>query len=338
VKVAVQSQDHSIPLREIGLLFLLGVLWGIPFALTKVSLESIPPVTLTAARVSLAAATLWAVVIFLKREVPVRPAFFVRLLFQAAVGCVIPYTFIAWGQRSVDSGLAAILNSSTPLFVYLISALWTRHESTTAGRFTGAVVGLGGVVLVVGTNALLSLRGELIGQTAILIAALSSAVSVIHGRRFADTAPEVVAAGTLTCAALALVPMSLLVDAPWHLAPSGRSLAAMMANAVVATAIGFVLYFRLIRTIGSMSTASTSYLKPVVSVLIGCTLLGEPFTLTLALGLAAVLFGIAAITDLTTHAVLARVLGYCRESLRHPAPRLPGVAATRRVRGDISRP
>jgi len=332
------GQHHPLPLREIGLLFVLGALWGIPFALTKVSLESIPPVTLTAARVSLAAATLWAVVFFLKREVPARPGFFVRLLLQGTVGCAIPYMFIAWGQRSVESGLAAILNSSTPLFVYLISALWTHHESTTIGRLAGAVIGLGGVVLVVGANTLFFARGELIGQAAILLATLSSAISVIHGRRFTGIAAEVVAAGTLTGAALMLVPLSLLVDVPWHLAPTGRSLAALIVNAIVVTAIGFVLYFRLIRTIGSMSTASTSYLKPAVSVLIGCTLLGEPFTPTLALGLAAVLFGIAVINERTTLAVLSRILGYCRQSLPHRLPRPLSIAAPRRIRSDASLP
>ena len=325
----MQSQNHPVPLREIGFLFVLGLLWGVPFALTKVSLESMPPITLTAARVSLAAATLWAVVIWLKCEIPVRRAFFARLWLQAAVGCAIPYVLIAWGQRSVDSGLAAILNSSTPLFVYLVSALWTHHESTSVGRLTGAVIGLVGVVLVVGANALLSARGELVGQAAILLAAVSSAISVVHGRRFIGIAPEVVAAGTLTCATLMMVPLSMLVDAPWHLAPTGRSVAALLANAVVVTAIGFVLYFRLIRTIGSMSTASASYLKPAVSVLIGWTLLGEPFTSTLALGLVAVLFGIAAINDRASLTALSRILGYCRRSLPYRLPDPLGIVVTR---------
>lgn len=315
------EQHQAIPPREIGLLLLLGILWGIPFALTKVSLESIPPVTLTAARVSLAALALWTMAFSLKRKIPRRPDVVLRLLVQSGVGCVIPYTFIALGQRSVDSGLTAILNSTTPLFVYLISVMWTHHERTTFGRLWGAIIGLCGVVLVVGTNALLDLRGQVVGEAAILLATLSSAISVIHGRRFADIAPEVVAAGTLTWAAVVLVPLSLLVEQPWHVLPSPRSLAALFANAVFATAFGFVLYFRLIRTIGSMSTASTSYLKPAISVLIGCTLLGEPFTWTLAIGLVAVLLGVAAINDGTARPLLSGLCKYCKDSQRRIAPR-----------------
>ncbi len=302
--------------REIVLLFLLGILWGVPFALTKLSLETIPPVTVTAARVLLAAVALWIVVVVLKRKVPRQPDIVFRIFVQAFVSCVIPYTLIALGQRSVDSGLASILNSSTPLFVYLISVLWTHHERISLGRLSGAVVGLGGVVLVVGTSALLGMSGELTGQTAIVLATFSSALSVIHGRRFANVAPEIVAAGTLTCAALVLVPLSLLIDQPWHVQPSVRSLAALSANALLATAIGFILYFRLIRTIGSMSTSSTSYLKPVVSVLIGCTLLSEPFTWALAVGLVTVFFGVAAINDGVTLPILSGIFRYCRTRLQ----------------------
>jgi len=288
---------RSVPLREFGLLLLLGFLWGIPYALTKISLESIPPVTLVAARVSLAAATLWIVAMMAGRKFPQHWAFVGRLLIQGAVACVIPYTLIAFGQQSVNSALAAILNSTTPLFVCLISLAITHHESITFERLSGITIGLGGVVLIAGTSALAGLGLETIGQAAIILATISSAVSVIHGRRFADVAPEVAAAGMLTCAAVILVPLCLLVEAPMQVVPSLASLVALVVNAVIATAFGFVVYFRLIHTIGSMATASVGYLKPGVGVLIGCVLMGESLTWTLALGLLAILLGVAAINE-----------------------------------------
>jgi drug/metabolite transporter (DMT)-like permease len=264
---------------------------------TKISLETIPPVTLTAARVSLAAITLWIISAVLGRRLPLRQGCVARLFIQGCVTCVIPYTFIALGQQSVSSALAAILNSTTPLFVYLISVTWTHHERMSFQRVSGALVGLMGVVLIAGASALLGLGRESAGQAAIVLATLSSAIGVIHGRRFADLPPETVAAGMLTCAALVLVPSCLLVEGPYHTVPSLRSVAALVANGVGVTALGFVLYFRLIRTIGSMGTSSAGYLKPAVSVLIGCVLLGEPFTWILGLGLCAVLFGVAAINE-----------------------------------------
>lgn len=303
-------EHRQIQPRELALLLLLGVLWGVPFALTKLSLESIPPVTLTAARVALAALVLWVIVFGLRYELPRNGGLIFRLFVQCMLGCVFPYTFIALGQLSVNSGTTAILNSITPLFVYLISLAGSRHERTTLVRLTGAVVGLGGVVLVVGADAVAGLNGELAGQAAILIATFSSAVSVIHGRRFAGLAPEIVAAGTLTCAAVLLIPASLWLDAPWRIVPSSRSVAALVVNAVFATALGFVLYFRLIRTIGSLSTSSTSYLKPAVSVLIGCALLGEPLTWSIAVGLVAVVMGVAAINDTVALPLLKGVLRF----------------------------
>ncbi len=288
---------RSVPLREFSLLLLLGILWGIPYALTKISLGSIPPVTLVAARVSLAAVTLWFVVMVTGRRFSQRWAFVGRLFIQAAIACVIPYTLIAFGQQSVNSALAAILNSTTPLFVCLISLAITHHEPITFERLSGITIGLGGVILIAGTSALAGLGGEIIGQSAIILATFSSAVSVIHGRRFADVAPEVAAAGMLTCAAAILVPLCFLVEAPMQVVPSLASLAALVVNAIVATAFGFVVYFRLIRTIGSMATASVGYLKLGVGVLVGWVLMGEALTWTLALGLLAILLGVAAINE-----------------------------------------
>jgi drug/metabolite transporter (DMT)-like permease len=293
----MRRHGQTAPPLEFGLLLLLGVLWGIPYALTKISLETIPPITLVAARVSLAAAALWIMAFLLGRKFPQRWEFVGRLFIQGAVACVIPYTLIAFGQRSVDSSLAAILNSTTPLFVFLISVISTHHESVTFRRLFGVTIGLGGVVVIAGASTLAGLGRETAGQAAIILASFSSAVSVIYGRRFAEVAPEIAAAGMLTSAAVVLVPLCLLVEAPWHTAPSIASLTALLINAVVATAIGFVVYFRLIHTIGSMGTASAGYLRPGVGVLIGCALMGESLTWTLALGLLAILFGVAAINE-----------------------------------------
>jgi drug/metabolite transporter (DMT)-like permease len=173
--------------------------------------------------------------------------------------------------------------------------------------------------MIAGASALLGLGRETAGQAAILLATFASAVSVIYGRRFADVAPEVVAAGMLTCAAVMLVPLCLLLEAPWHTAPSAASLTALAANAVVATAFGFVIYFRLIRTIGSMGTASIGYLKPGVGVLIGCALMGEPLTRTMAIGLLAILFGVAAINGKASVPLLLNAFKRASDRLRRRA-------------------
>jgi drug/metabolite transporter (DMT)-like permease len=293
----MRKLDKTAGSSEFVLLMLLGILWGIPYALTKISLAKIPPVTIAATRVSLAAIVLWIAVFALKCKLPDRRDFIPRIFVQGCLACVLPYTLLAIGQRSVDSAMAAILNSTTPLFVCLISLAWTRHEILSSGRLFGISIGMAGVIMIAGTGALPGFGHSVFGQTMIILATVASAVSVIHGRRFADVAPEVTAAGTLTSAALVLVPLCFIFERPLQSVPSAASIAALFVNAIVATAFGFVVYFRLIRTIGSMGTASVGYLKLAVGVLIGCTLMGEALTWATAVGFLAILLGVAAINQ-----------------------------------------
>jgi drug/metabolite transporter (DMT)-like permease len=331
----VYTPTKMISPLEITLLVLLGLLWGMPYALTKIALTTIPPITLVGSRVALAAIVLWIIVLFTQRRVPAQWNFVGCLFIQGCVACAIPYTLIAFGQQSVESALTAILNSTAPLFVCLISLLWTRHEPLTVGRLFGAVIGLGGVVLIAGASALAGLGRGTLGQAAIILATLSTAVSAIYGRRFATVAPEIAAAGTLTAAAVVLVPLCFFVEAPLNSAPSTASLAALLVNALVATALGFVVYFRLIRTIGSMGTASVGYLKPAVGVLIGCVLMGESLTWTMGAGLIAILMGVTAINQTESPKTLSG-LGRLQPIQKDEsnAPVLPQDTANRTLRFD----
>jgi drug/metabolite transporter (DMT)-like permease len=277
------------------LMLLLGVLWGIPYALTKISLATIPPLTLVAARVAIAAIALWIIAFSHGIKVPTQRSLVGRLFVQGCIGCVIPYTLITFGQQTVHSALAAILNSTGPLFVCLINLTWMRGEPETFGRLTGIGIGLAGVVLIAGASALLDLGRTTMGQMAIIAATFSSAVGVLHGRRFVVIAPEVAAAGTLTWAAVVLVPLCFLFESPLSSKPTTGAIVALLLNSIAATAIGFVIYFRLIRTVGSTGTASVGYLKPAVGVSIGCLFLGETPTWTAIIGLIAILLGVAAI-------------------------------------------
>jgi drug/metabolite transporter (DMT)-like permease len=304
-------------LLEFALLILLGVLWGAPYALTKISLETIPPLTLVAARVAIAAIVLWIVALAVKAKIPTQRALIPRLFIQGCIGCAVPYTLITFGQESVHSALAAILNSTGPLFVCLIYLMGKRRESQSFGRLIGIGVGLAGVVLISGASALLDLGRTTIGQLAIILATFSSAVGVIHGRRFALIAPEVAAASTLTWAAVVMIPLCFFFESPLSSKPATGAIVALLLNAIAATAIGFVIYFRLIRTIGSTSTASVGYLKPAVAVLIGCAFMGEPLTWTAIVGLAAILLGVGIIHQTDSSRSLAWFTSRIKMSIAH---------------------
>lgn len=289
------STDNSRETKwfELSLLVSLGFLWGMPYGLTKISLTAFPPITLVAARVILAAIVLWIFVLLRGLARPNQREFAGLIFAQGFFGCVIPYTLITTGQRSVDSALTAILNSTTPFFVCLIT-LFFMHQKLSGKKWLGVGLGLGGIVTIAGASALLGLGQSIIGQLAILTGTLSSAVSVILGRRFSTVAPEVTAASALTCAATLLIPLAFLYESPISVTPSPQALVALAINGIFATALGFVLYFRLIASLGSVEVASVGYLKPCFGVMIGWVILGEPVTWTIVVGLLAILSGVAA--------------------------------------------
>jgi drug/metabolite transporter (DMT)-like permease len=291
----MHRERGEIGAGNLALLLLLGLLWGMPFALTKISLVTIPPITSVAMRVSFAAVALWIYALFAGCKMsPVRV--YVPLLFvQGMLTCLIPHTLIALGQQSVDSALAAILNSTTPVYVCLLNFAVGRVERLTPSRWVGVVLGLFGVISSVGVGALGGLGKSTTGELAIIVATLSSAVAVIYGRRLNEIPAEIAAAGTLTSAALILIPLCFCVETPLQIAPSWPSMVAVLGNAIGTTALGFVIYFYLIRTIGSVSTSSVGYLKPMAGVLIGCMLMSETLTWTIVVGLVTTLVGVAAI-------------------------------------------
>jgi drug/metabolite transporter (DMT)-like permease len=280
---------------ELALLLLLAVLWGGSYPLTKLALKTIPPFTLVALRVSIAAVLLlviaWWTQLSLPREARVWGEFFVQACFNSMVS----WSLVAWGQQFVPSALAGILNSTSPLFVFLITGTLTRHEAATAQQLLGTLAGLGGVCLIIGVDVLRELGQHVVAQLGLLAGALCYAGAAIYGRRFGAIPAIMTAAGTMTCAATCLIPVSVVVDQPWNMTPSFGSLLAAVALGSFSTAGALMLYFRLVRTLGSMGVASQSYLRAGVSVLLGVMLLGESFTWSLSVGLAAVVVGVAAI-------------------------------------------
>jgi drug/metabolite transporter (DMT)-like permease len=219
-----------------------------------------------------------------------------KFLFQACLNSVVPFTLIAWGEVHVGAGLATILNSTAPIFTFLITVLITRHEAVTARKLFGVVAGIVGTGLIVGTEALGGLGHELWAQLAIVVATICYAGAAIFGKSFKGLHPMLPAAGSLLCGAVILIPASLIFERPWTIVPSGASIAALLALSVFSTALALVIYFRLINTLGSVGTTSQAYLRVPIGVAIGVLFLGEQMTASAWAGLACVIAGVAAMT------------------------------------------
>lgn len=281
---------------ELALLLALSTLWGASYTFIKIGVETIPPVTLIAARTLIAGAVLVVVLRLRGLKLPTDRQVWGRFLFQACLNSVVPFTLIAWAEQTTDAGLATILNSTSPIFAFLLTALITRHEAVTGRKLFGVAAGLIGICLIVGIEALGGFGHELWAQLAIVAATICYAGAAIFGKNFKGLDPMMPAAGSLICGAAILIPVSLIIDRPWTLAPSADSALALLALSVFSTALAFVIYFRLVQTLGSVGTTAQAYLRVPIGVAIGVLFLGETLSSTAWMGLACVVAGVIAMT------------------------------------------
>lgn len=281
---------------ELALLLALSTLWGASYTFIKIGVETIPPVTLIAARTLVAGAILVAVIRLRGLKLPRDRQAWTRFLFQACLNSVIPFTLIAWAEQTTDAGLATILNSTSPIFAFLLTVLITRHEAVTSRKLFGVTAGLIGICLIVGVQALDGIGQELWAQLAIVTATICYAGAAIFGKNFKGLDPMMPAAGSLICGAAILIPISLVVDEPWTLTPSTNSVLALLALSVFSTALAFVIYFRLVQTLGSVGTTAQAYLRVPIGVAIGVLFLGETLSTTAWIGLTCVVAGVIAMT------------------------------------------
>ncbi|KQZ43017.1 EamA family transporter [Ensifer sp. Root558] len=281
---------------ELLLLLALATLWGASYTFIKIGIETIPPVTLIAARTLIAGALLLAVLRWRGLSLPRDAATWRRFLFQACLNSVVPFTLIAWAEQTIDAGIASILNATTPIFAFLMTALITRHEAVTARKLVGIVAGMTGISLIIGMEAFGGLGEQLLPQLAVVLATVCYAGAAIFGRGFKGLDPMMPAAGSLIAGAALLIPVSLVVDRPWTLAPSTESLLALLGLAVFSTAFAFAIYFRLIQTLGSVGATAQAYLRVPIGVAIGALFLGERLSDTAWIGLGCVIVGVAAMT------------------------------------------
>ncbi|RUU45877.1 EamA/RhaT family transporter [Mesorhizobium sp. M6A.T.Ce.TU.002.03.1.1] len=291
---------------ELALLVALAVLWGASYTFIKIGVETIPPVTLIAARTLIAGGILLALIRWRGLALPRDAASWRRFAFQACLNSVVPFTLIASAERTLDAGLATILNATSPIFTFLLTALITRHEPVTMRKLFGVGAGMSGICLIVGTQALGGLGHQLWAQLAVVAATVCYAGAAIFGRGFKGLDPMIPAAGSMLCGAAILVPLSLVFERPWTLAPSAASILALLGLSVFSTALAFCIYFRLIHTLGSVGTTSQAYLRVPIGVGIGAVFLGESLGPAAWWGMAFVVAGVAAMTIPARQARLAQ--------------------------------
>jgi len=285
-----------------GQLALLSVLWGGAFFFAAVAVREVPPLTVVLARVSIAAVALWVFLsvsrrVLLPRAVP-RRSLYLAFLGMGLMNNVIPFSLLFWAQTEIASGLASILNATTPIFSAMIAHLALQDERLSFSKLTGVLMGAGGVAILAGLEDASLGEGAYLAMAACLAAALSYGIASVFGRRFRryGVASPVVACGQLSASTVILLPMVLIIDAPWTLPmPSNHAVGAIVGLALLSTALAYILFFRVLASAGAVAISLVTVLIPVTAVLLGTMVLHEPLLLRHGLGMAVIAFGLVLI-------------------------------------------
>jgi drug/metabolite transporter (DMT)-like permease len=276
----------------------LSLLWGGSFFFIAVAVAELPPFTIVAARVAIAALALHLVLRLTGGRLPRTAAALAAFAGMGILNNAIPFSLLVWGQSHIASGLAAILNATTPLFTVLVAHFATTDERLTVGRFAGVLVGFAGVVAMIGPGALAGVETDLLAELACLGAALSYGIASVFGRRFRrlGLSPLQTSTGQLTASTLLMVPVAIAVDTPWRLpAPGLDAAGAVVALALVSTALAYIVFFRILARAGATSISLVTFMVPVSAMLLGTLVLGERLAAEHFVGIALIGAGLALI-------------------------------------------
>jgi drug/metabolite transporter (DMT)-like permease len=265
-------------IREWVMLITLSILWGGSFFFVEVVVDQLPPLTIVLLRVGLAAIALWIFAFSIGLRAPTSATVWLAFFIMGMINNVIPFSLLVWGQTHIASGLASILNATTPLFTVVVAGVLLTDERITPAKLTGVAFGLGGVILMIGPEALTGFSSNVLAQMAILGTAISYAFASVYGRRFKTMGlnPVMLATGQVTASSLILLPVVFYIDRPQNLPlPGTISIASILALGVFSTALAYILYFRILAAAGATNLMLVTFLVPVSAILLGSLVLGE---------------------------------------------------------------
>ena len=280
--------------RDLGELLLLAALWGGSFLFYRMLATELPPLSTVFSRVSIGAVSIWIYLGWRGTAVVVPRDQLGRILGVALLNNVVPFTLFAWGGTRISSGTASIINALTPIFVVLVTGLVLRTDALTPGKIVGVVCGLAGVVILVGPEALVG--ADLWGEAACVLATVSYGFALPLGKRVVGVAPPVMAACQLTAATLVMLPLMLVIDAPWSLAaPSVVGWGAVLGLALLSTGLAYIIFFALMASAGPTNLSLVTLLIPPSALLLGWAVLGEAITPAAVMGMAVIGVGLVVI-------------------------------------------
>lgn len=281
------------------LLITLSLLWGGSFLFVEFALQDFKPLTIVALRVSIAAIVLHVVLRSKKLSFPWDIKSLSLFAVMGAINNAIPFSFIVWGQQTIDAGRASIMNATVPLFTVLLAHWMLSNEKLTRAKLIGVVLGFLGVVVLTGKSAFnAEAANSVAGQLAVLIAAISYAFAGIFGKRLTHLNPMISAAGMLTASSAMMIPIALATEPVAGLRPGLLAIISLLALGFACTAFAYLLYFKILAQAGASNLSLVTFLIPPSAMVMGVLFLKEKVTTSDLLGILLILTGMTIATGL----------------------------------------
>ena len=291
--------NQTMSAKDWTMLLLLSCLWGGSFFFIGVAVTELPPLTIVTLRVGLAAIILWIFFLVSGQEIPKSVKLWRTFFVLGLLGNAIPFSLIVWGQTHIASGLASIINATTPLFTILIAGTLLSDERITGGKLIGVALGILGVaVLIIGPSRMIEITSDTTAQLAVVGAAISYGFATVYGRRFKamGISPLTTVIGQVTTATVILLPLALIVERPDQLSnPSIQVWFAVFSLAAFSTVLAYILFFRILSSAGATNVVLVTFLVPITASLLGWLVLDEQLYIEHFIGMAFIGLGLASI-------------------------------------------
>jgi len=263
-----------------------------------VAVKEVPPLTLVLCRVGIAALILFVFIKFKGEQIPLGWSFLSIFMMMGFFNNLIPFSLLFWAQTAIPSGLASILNATTPIFSIVVAHFLLSDEKMAANKIAGAVLGFAGVAVLFSGDALSGVSISTLGILACLGAALSYGFASVFGRRYRTLGitPSIGALGQLSVTTIMMIPIVMFFDQPWTLTmPGTEAIGAIVSLAVASTALAYLIYFRVLETAGAVNAALVTLLVPLTAIFLGAVFLDEELAVRHYLGMALILVGLIAV-------------------------------------------
>jgi len=283
--------------REWVVFFALGLIWGSSFLWIKIAVQEVDPFTLVSWRLLFGTLGMVAVIVWKRPSFPPQRSIWLALAVLGIINTALPFVLISWGEKSIDSAVAAVLNSTVPLFTLVIAHLFLHDEPITARKAVGLLVGFAGVLVLMARDLEIgSLRAGVLGQAAVLLAAVSYASASVFARRtMREVSPLVQAFVPMAFADAVVWSMATQVGEPGRLPALPITWVALLWLGLLGSCVAYLLYYHLLHSVGATRAVMVTYVFPVVGVALGVLFLNELTDWHLLAGAALVIASIAVV-------------------------------------------